>query len=287
MTNLSYALYLDPDKLENKSLVWDYRNGYVIDADSGEVIGEIMVADRSMSFENDLEDEERFVHYKVLRSYIDLTIHQRHTWGKVWSYLRSRNYDVDPVLLAKIVKQIYKSKRSASPDVKVVSATILSLRMSGYNVDIKQVCQEFELNEEECNQVYEVLREVFKDGMSIPAENRYTKILSLIDQYPDKEVTSLAVRLLKYAKIDGKSSASVASTLIYIAGLLIDKNITMKSVAEFYKVSEASIRNNYKGRLLPITVRLTNANVAEVIYVPKKICRDLEDFKLSSKVICV
>jgi transcription initiation factor TFIIIB Brf1 subunit/transcription initiation factor TFIIB len=283
---LSY-IYLDPDKLEEIELVWDYKNGYIIDADSGEVVGEIMVADPTMSFENELEDELKFNHYKVLRQYVDLTPNQRRTWGKAWLYIKSRGYNVDPYILAKIVKQIYESKRKASPKTKTASATILALRISGYSINIEQICRELELDEKECNQVYDVLREMRKDGVPIPTENRYAKILNLVNQFPDKEVTTVAQKLLKYAKIDGKPSTSVASTLIYVASLLLGKDITMKRVAEFYNVSEVSIRNNYKGKVLPISVTQTRAGVVTEIRIPSSICRELEDFRLSPKVICI
>ena len=286
MSDLSY-IYSPHSIKPDTELVWDYKNGYIIDADSGEVVGEIMVADPTMSFENELEDELKFNHYKVLRQYVDLTPNQRRTWGKAWLYIKSRGYDVDPYILAKIVKQIYESKRNASPKTKTVSATILALRISGYSINIEQICRELEVDEKECNQVYNVLREVYKDGVPIPTENRYAKILNLVNQFPDKEVTTVAQKLLKYAKIDGKPSTSVASTLIYIAGLLLGKDITMKRVAEFYNVSEISIRNNYKGKVLPITVTQTRAGVVTEIRIPSSICRELEDFRLSPKVICI
>jgi len=287
LSNLSY-IYNPHSIKPDTELVWDYKNGYIIDADSGEVVGEIMVADPTMSFENELEDELKFNHYEILRQYVDLTPNQRRTWGKAWLYIKSHGYDVDPYILAKIVKQIYESKRSASPKTKTVSATILALRISGYSTNIEQICRELELDEEECRQVYDVLREVYKDGVPIPTENRYIKISSLIQRFPDKEVATVAQKLLKYAKIDGKPSTSVASTLIYVASLLLSKpDITMKRVAEFYNVNEVSIRNNYRGKVLPISVTQTRAGVVTEIRIPNKICRDLENFRLSPKVVCI
>ena len=281
-------MYLDPNKLENKNieLVWDYKNGCIINAITGEVVGEIMVADYTMGFE-DQHEEEVNRHYSLMIPRVRLTNAQRSAWRRAWLYLKSHGYDIDPVLLAKIIRRIYESKRGASPNAKIASATALSLRINGYSVDIKQICKEFELGDKECNEVFEVIRELIKDGMPLPAENRYIKIMNMIQQFPDKEVASVAMRLLKYAKIDGRSSASVVATLVYVAGLLLNRDITMESVAEFYKVSEASIRNNYKGKIMPISVTLTKANVAEAIYIPKKICKDLEDFTLSPKVVCV
>lgn len=286
MTNLSYIY--NPHLLKPESeLVWDYRNGYIIDSATGEVVGEILYADHTMGFENSLENEERFVHYNVLRSYIDLTSYQRRVWGYAWEYIKSRGYDVDPYVLAKVVRLVYGVKANAPVDAKAVATIVVALRMHGYSIDVEKVCQENGLSREECGKVFEILRELIKSGVRIPAENRYEKIMNLIQQFPDKEVASLAVRLLKYAKIDGKPTTSVVATLIYVAGLLLDKGITMKDLAKLYEVSEVRIRNNYKGKILPIMVRLTNANVAEAIYVPKKICKDLEDFKLSQKVVCV
>lgn len=282
---MSY-IYILNQKPNADELAWDYKNGFIINTQNGEVVGEILYIDPTTGFENQLEDKIKFSHYNFMLTKIRLTSAQRLAWRRAWLYLKSHGYDIDPVLLAKIIRQIYESKRGASLNAKIASATALSLRISGYTMDIKQVCQEFELNEKECNQVHEVLKEVFKDGVHIPAENRYLKILDMIQQHPDKEVASVAMRLLMRAKIDGKSRASVASTLIYVAGLLLDKDVTMKSVAEFYGVSDASIRNN-KEKILPITVKLTKANAVEAIYIPKKICKDLEDFKLSPKVVCV
>jgi len=281
-------MYLDPNKLENKNieLVWDYKNGCIINVITGEVVGEIMVADYTMGFEDQHEEEGVNRHYSLMIPRVRLTNAQRSAWRRAWLYLKSHGYDIDPVLLAKIIRRIYESKRGASPNAKIASATALSLRINGYSVDIKQICKEFELGDKECNEVFEVIRELIKDGMPLPAENRYIKIMNMIQQFPDKEVASVAMRLLKYAKIDGKPIASIASTLIYIAGLLIDKNITMKSIAELYKVSDASIRNN-KEKILPITIKLSKAKVVEAIYIPKKICKDLEDFTLSPKVVCV
>ncbi len=287
MTNLTYILNLDPNKLENMELAWDYKNGFIINTQNGEVVGEILYIDPTTGFENQLEDEIKFSHYNFMLTKIRLTSAQRLAWRRAWLYLKSHGYDIDPVLLAKIIRRIYESKRGASPNAKIASATALSLRISGYTMNIKQVCQEFELDDKECNEVFEIIRELVKDGMPLPAENRYIKIMNMIQQFPDKEVATVAMRLLKYAKIDGRSSASVVATLVYIADLLLNRDITMKSIAEFYKISEASIRNNYKGKIMPVSVTLTKANVAEAIYIPKKICKDLEDFKLSPKVVCV
>jgi transcription initiation factor TFIIIB Brf1 subunit/transcription initiation factor TFIIB len=127
---------------------------------------------------------------------------------------------------------------------------------------------------------------MFKEGIAIPAENRYAKILKMVEQFPDREVATVAQRLLRYAKIDGKASTSVASTLVYIAGLLLGKQgTTMQRVAQFYGVSEASIRNNYR-RILPITVVQNKAKLVSEIRVPKKMCRELKEFQLSQKVVC-
>jgi len=268
-------------------LVWDYKNGFIINTQNGEVVGEILYIDPTTGFENQLEDKIKFSHYSLMIPRVRLTRAQRLAWRRAWLYLKSHGYDIDPVLLAKIIRQIYESKRGASPNAKIASAAALSLRISGYTVDIKQICKEFELDEEECRQVYDVLREVFKDGVPLPAENRYMKILNLVNQFPDKEVAAVAMRLLRYAKIDGRSSASVVATLVYVAGLLLGKDVTMKMVAEFYNVNEVSIRNNYRGKVLPISVSQTRAGVVTEIRIPDKICRDLEDFKLSPKVACV
>jgi transcription initiation factor TFIIIB Brf1 subunit/transcription initiation factor TFIIB len=280
--NMHFAIE-NPDKYEN--LVWDYKTGTIIDAETGEIVGEILYTDAVMGF-RDIDKEEGFEHYAVLRQRVWLTDDQKRVWGKAWRYIVTSGLDVDPYLLARVVKHVFGANSKAPTAVKVAVAVVVALRMSGKPADVRGICRDLELEPKRCDKVFEVIRVMFKEGIAIPAENRYAKILKMVEQFPDKEVVAVAQRLLRHAKIDGKPSASIASTLIYIAGLLIDKNITMKSIAELYKVSDASIRNN-KEKILPITIKLSKANVVEAIYIPKKICKDLEDFTLSPKVVCV
>jgi transcription initiation factor TFIIIB Brf1 subunit/transcription initiation factor TFIIB len=277
---------IDPDKYENENLVWDYKTGAIIDADSGEVVGEILYADSTMGFRSLGKEEEDFEHYAVLRQRVWLTSNQRSVWGKAWMYIVSRDPDADPYLLARVVRHVFSANSKAPTAVKVAVAVAVALRMSGKPADIRgEICRDLEL-ENKCDMVYAVIREMFKEGIAIPSENRYTKVLKMIDQFSDRDVVAVANRLLKYAKMDGKASATVASTLVYIAGLLLGKqDTTMRRVAEFYNVSEASIRNNYR-RILPITVVQNKAKLVSEIRVPKKMCRELKEFQLTQKVVC-
>jgi transcription initiation factor TFIIIB Brf1 subunit/transcription initiation factor TFIIB len=280
--NMHFAI--DPDKYSD-NLVWDYKSGTIIDADSGEVVGEILCTDTVMGFRNLGKEEESFEHYAVLRQRIWLTSNQRSVWGKAWMYIVPREPDADPYLLASIVRHVFGANSRVPTAVKVAVAIVVALRMSGKPADVREICRDLEL-ENKCDMVYAVIRELFKEGIAIPSENRYAKVLKMIERFPDREVAMVAQRLLRYAKIDGKASASVASTLVYIAGLLLGKQgTTMQRVAEFYNVSEASIRNNYR-RILPITVVRGKAMVVSEIRVPKKMCRELKEFQLSQKVVC-
>ena len=276
---------IDLDKYENENLVWDYKTGTIIDAETGEVVGEILYADAVMGFRSLGKEEEDFEHYAVLRQRVWLTSSQRSVWGKAWMYIVSREPGVDPYLLARVVRHVFGANSKAPTAVKVAVAIVVALRMSGKPADIREVCRDLEL-ENKCDMVYAVIREMFKEGITIPSENRYAKILKMVELFPDREVAAVAQRLLKYAKIDGRASASVASTLVYIAGLLLGRQGTsMQRVAQFYGVSDASIRNNYR-RILPITVVQNKAKLVSEIRVPKKVCRELKEFQLSQKVVC-
>jgi transcription initiation factor TFIIIB Brf1 subunit/transcription initiation factor TFIIB len=279
---------IDPNKYEGKNLenlVWDYKSGTIIDATSGEVVGEILYADSTMGFRNLDKEEESFEHYGVLRQRIRLTSNQKRVWGEAWMHIVTSGLDVDPYLLARVVRRVFSASNKAPTAVKVAVAVVVALRMSGKPADVREVCRDLEL-EEKCDMVYAVIMEMFREGVTIPAENRYAKVLKMIEQFPDREVAMVAQRLLKYAKIDGKASTSVASTLVYIAGLLLGKQgATMQRAAQFYSVSKASIRNNYR-RILPITVVQNKAKLVSEIRVPKKMCRELEEFQLSPKVVC-
>jgi hypothetical protein len=263
--------------------VWDHRTGTIIDAETGEVVGEILYADAVMGFRN-TDSEEGFEHYAVLRQRVRLTRKQRGVWGRAWTYIVSREPGADPHLLARVVRHVFGASSRVPTAVKVAAAVVAALRMSGKPADIREVCRDLEL-ENRCDMVYAAIREMFKEGVAIPPENRYAKILKMVEQFPDKEVAAVAQRLLKYAKIDGRASASVASTLVYIAGLLLGRQVTMHGVAQFYGVSEASIRNNYR-RVLPITVVLDKRCLVSEVRVPKKMCRELKEFQLSQKVVC-
>jgi len=281
--NMHFAIE-NPDKYEN--LVWDYKTGAIIDAETGEIVGEILYTDAVMGF-RDIDKEEGFEHYAVLRQRVWLTDDQKRVWGKAWRYIVTSGLDVDPYLLARVVKHVFGANSKAPTAVKVAVAVVVALRMSGKPADVRGICRDLELEPKRCDKVFEVIRVMFKEGIAIPAENRYAKILKMVEQFPDKEVVAVAQRLLRHAKIDGKTSASVASTLVYISGLLLDKQgTTMQRVAQFYGVSDASIRNNYR-RILPITVVQNEAKLVSEIRVPKKVCRELKEFQLSQKVVCI
>jgi len=182
-----------------ENLVWDYKSGTIIDADSGEVVGEILYADATMGFR--LVSEESFEHYGVLRQKIWLTRCQRRVWGKAWMHIAASGLDVDPYLLARVVRHVFGASRKAPTAVKVAATIAVTLRMSGKPADIGEICRGLGLEPERCGMVYAVIRELFREGIAVPAGNRYAKILKMIEQFPDREVATVATRLLRYAKI--------------------------------------------------------------------------------------
>jgi transcription initiation factor TFIIIB Brf1 subunit/transcription initiation factor TFIIB len=285
MTHL-FTLEKDVEKDEDR-LVWDYKNGFIIDVDTGEVVGQIFDTYPSMGFRANIDEKQRFIHYKVVGfRRKNLKRAQRYVWWCAWRYLLSSNIAMDPVSLARIVKMVFKAFRTLHPSVKAVATVFIAMRLSGHSPVLQNICRDFGIDSM-CFKVYDVLRELHRIGISIPLENRSAKISALIEQFPDREVATVALRLLRFARADGKASTSVASTLLYIAGLLLNRlDVTMNRIAEFYKVSIASIRNNYKGKILPIRITLDKASVAVEIHIPRKLCEELKDYSLSPKVIC-
>jgi len=270
-------------------LVYDYKNGQVIDARSGEVVDTIYTATPEDGFERGGHDLPERVHYE--KWFEPLPKDVWFVFKSAVLYLKNaRGAAIDEKLLVKLSReawlQVHGLFRSGEKQrIAAAAASYVYLKLAGLYTDLEEVCRGLWLGALECSAASRAalrLSTQFKP-------DRVKTIANLINRHPNPVLRAAALVLLKHARIDGKSSRAVAATLLYLAGIITGNEVPQREAAEFFGAHEVAIRLSLaKPSIINIKITKSRAGVPLVAEVPNEICREIEKFaSLSEKVVCV
>jgi len=278
-------------------LIYDYKNGYVIDGETGEVVDEIYVADPADGFrKSSLESYGERIHYAKMISIPDdrrareIYIYCR----KILSTLNITAVNSDA--LNKIIRSVLDIYRRYFSNIYVdaVAAAAAYLYM-------KSVYEKIIPVEDLCIYISNCKHAKFlilRASESIKID-RYNIVAMEILSFSSKtkpEVISTAMALLRHARIDGKKARTAAAVILYIASILLDKDgrdISQNMIAEHFNISTNSLHyrslEKYIEGLKIYRYSITAPGGAvEKVEIPSHICRDIERIaKLSNKVVCI
>jgi len=298
------------------SLVWDYKNGFVVDAETGEVVDTIYVASPVDGLEGD-EREER-EHYALLKQArfeaVDVVAEQIRklkltpTWRETYAYMKLHSDDrksekklleVFRLALAFLTK--FRSISEAEKDlVERIARDAFSL-CSGCRVKLRAVAfatayvagkllkvalprndmaKFFGLGAVDVDRALWLARE-----LSVKYKcDRVGVVVSEIEKaaselgYP--ELGAVAKVLLSRCRdvLSGKSSKSMAAALLYIASTLLDKPVYVPRIARAVGVSDHNTRLLAKAiaNHLGVEIKRSRAGAVASIAAPAELCREIE-----------
>ena len=269
--------------------IYDYKNGFVVNAVNGEVVGEIYEATPVDGFERGGHDLSERIHYE--KWFEPLPKDMWFVFKNAALYLKNaRGVAIDERLLVKLSREAWLQvhgwfRAENRQRIAAAAAVYMYMRLLGLYTDLKEVCRGLGLGLVERSEASKVAVRLSKQFKA----DRAKVIASLINMYPDPLLRAVALALLRYAKIDGRQSKSVAAALIYIASLTTGREVTQREVAGFYGIAMPSItRLSSSKPVVDIKIVRTKAMVPVEIAVPKEICREVEKFaSLSEKVVCI
>jgi len=299
------------------TLVWDYRTGDVINAETGEVVDRIYVASPTDGVERKVELRER-IHCSALTRFrfrvtdpIALQLRKlglnrgaastpilRGNENKLYrayklvigylsqiKVLSRSDYD----LLEKVVRDAAEASKYCRVKEKelVVAATaiVTAARVMGIHVDAVKVSKDLGINP---NEVLHALRKlsvkyrVSRYGLVI---SELRKVASALGE---PSISYIAEVLLSKLGTLAKPVKSVAAGLTYVAALLGGKEgITQERIANAEGISTMTVRQAYQYivKRLGIRIERTKAFVIQRIYLPSGICDELHGM-LANYVEC-
>lgn len=146
-----------------------------------------------------------------------------------------------------IYRQVVENDVSGRSIDTICSAALLIAADSyGEPIDVTDVCSFFGVNE---TLVYREKKRV-KSSLNLQVAN--LNVPAYIEKYaPNNEVEQRATELYQDSKengfqVCGKSHKGLAASAVYLAGILLDEDITQSEVARKANVTEVTIRNNYQ-----------------------------------------
>jgi hypothetical protein len=264
-------------------LVWDYRNGYVVNAQTGEVVDQIYVHDEVAGFNvRDTGKYFEFSHfYPLLGRPVPLSRGLRRVYGKAKEFIESLGVHVDPLLLIRIILTAHEHSRYINDLLPAVIH--IYLRLSGKFIEVSEICKHFNIDSDSCNHANNIvlkLSAMFK-------YDRKTTIVQLIDKYSNSVVATVAKILLSQAKIDGISSKIIAASLIWLSSQIVGEEAYQKTVAKLYNVHPFYVPVGVTKMFSDIVIEKSKAGVVMKIYLPKKLCEEISKIAtLSPKVTC-
>jgi hypothetical protein len=108
--------------------------------------------------------------------------------------------------------------------------------------------------------------------------------------YPDAEVAKVALTLLKYTRTSGYGINSLAAALIYVASLLLGREVYIhgeNGVARYFGAVPASVSLVVRHRMPFVRIRRTASGAVEAVELAKEVCREVERIaRLSGKAVC-
>jgi hypothetical protein len=268
---------------DDPQLVWDWKNGFVINASTGEVVDQIYVLSEASGFNvRDFDKLCEFEHYyPLLGKPVPLSKGLRRVYGKAKEFIESLGIHVDPLLLIRIIRTACEYSRYV--DVLLPAVTHIYLRISGKFMDISEICKQFKIDDDTCSHASNLtlkLTAVFKS-------DRKATITQLISKYSNPTVTSIALILLKHAKIDGISSKIIAASLVWLSSQIVGEEAYQKTVAKLYNVHPFYVPVGVTKMFSNIIIEKSKAGVVMKIYLPKKLCEEISKItQFSPKVTC-
>ena len=298
------------------SLVWDYKNGFVVDAETGEVVDTIYVASPVDGLEGD-EREER-EHYALLKQArfeaVDVVAEQIRklkltpTWRETYAYMKLHSDDrksekklleVFRLALAFLTK--FRSISEAEKDlveriardafslctgcrVKLHAVAFATSYVAGKLLKIalprNDMAKFFGLGAVDVDRALWLARELSAKYKC----DRVGVVVSEIEKaaselgYP--ELGAVAKVLLSRCRdvLSGKSSKSMAAALLYIASTLLDKPVYVPRIARAVGVSDHNTRLLAKAiaNHLGVEIKRSRAGAVASIAAPAELCREIE-----------
>jgi hypothetical protein len=269
---------------DDPQLVWDWKNGFVINASTGEVVDQIYVLSEASGFNvRDFDKLCEFEHYyPLLGKPVPLSKGLRRVYGKAKEFIESLGIHVDPLLLIRIILSAHEHSRYINDLLPAVIHTYL--RISGKFIDVSEICKHLNIDDDTCSHAYNIVLKL----TSLYKYDRKSTIAQLISKYSNPVVVSIAMLLLKHARIDGTSSKCVAASLVWLSSQIAGEEASQKSIANLYNMHPFYIPVTITRILNSVKVKKTKAGVVERIILPIKLCEEISKIaKLSTKVACV
>jgi hypothetical protein len=269
---------------DDPQLVWDWKNGFIVNVATGEVVDQIYVLSEVSGFNvRDYDMLYEFDHYyPLLGKPVHLSKGLRRVYGKAKEFIEDMGIHVDPLLLIRIILVAHEYGNRINVLLPAVTHTYL--RMCNKFIDVSEICKHFDIDNDTCSHACNLvlkLSTVFK-------YNRISAIVQLINKYSNPVVTSVASILLKHARIDGMSSKNIVASLVWLSSQIVGEEASQKSVANLYNMHPFYIPVTVTKMLNNVKIVKTKAGVVAEIVLPKKICEEISKITtLSPKVTCV
>ena len=270
-----------------KSYIYDWKNGVVVDPESGEVIDNLFDVSPTDGFRRSEKNDNPYkaLHYSIMLN-IFLPKYMYRTLRDALDFLRYRlQNNVDVAELAKIVKSIYLESKGIRVMREAAAAAAIYIYSNIYfnrYIDPFNICIEVGGTEKRCRNVRRIIIRLSK-------KYRYDrmKVLSnMIDSASDDTATSyIAKLLLRRARPSGSSRVVVAG-LIYLAKAIRDEYTTFKEVAEKVDAGPWLIARFVRS-FKDVKIVRTRAGAILRIEIHKDLCNEIEKVaKMSKAVVC-
>lgn len=268
---------------DEQPLVWDYKNGFIVNSETGEVVDQIYVLSETSGFSVRGADKYfEFSHfYPLLGKPVQLSRGLRRVYGKARGFIESLGARVDPLLLIRIILAAHEHSRYVNDLLPAVAH--IYLKMCGKFIDVSEICKQFNIDDGTCGRAGNI---VFKLS-AIYKSDRKSTVAQLISKYSSPLAASVAMVLLPRAKIGGISSKCAAASLVWLASQAVGEEASQKSVANFYGVHPSRIPAGVRKIFNNVNIEKSRAGVVTRIVLPRRLCEEISKIaELSAKVAC-
>jgi len=274
-------------------LIYDYKNGFVIDSETGEVVDQIYVASPTdgMARSSSSDIVDRYHYEGVIRVPNNKYVRKAYIFCRKLLSAFALQDVVSNEELNKTIEYVLDVYRRYAMNIKIDAAAaaavyLYTMKFLGKAIDIDEICQYIE---SPCKTVRYIILRISRD---IKIDRRNIIALEILSFTRHPEIVSVAMALLRHAKTDGKRSKTVAAALLYTAAIILDKDgrdISQNTIAEHFNISFIAMRKPVLESILPVKIyRFGQGGAVDRIEVPSSICVDIERIaKLSSKVVCI
>jgi hypothetical protein len=269
---------------DDPQLIWDYKNGFIVNTSTGEVVDQIYVLSESSGFNvRDYGRLHEFEHYyPLLGKPVHLSKGLRRVYRYAKEFIEDMGIHVDPLLLIRIILTAHEHSKYINDLLPAVIHTYL--RTSNKFIGISEICKHFNIDSDTCSHARNIVLKL----TSTYKYDRKSTIVQLIDRYSNHIVSSVAKILLPHAKIDGIASKCVVASLIWLSSQIVGEEASQKSIANLYNMHPFYIPVTVTKMLNNVKIVKTKAGVVAEIVLPKKICEEISKIaQLSPKVTCV